>query len=426
MESSSNVNINYRYLSRPTFPSTCLAPDQPGYGQVVPTGQGRRRARRSTQTAIMQMPRAPAGWTVVTPNNGGPVAHGSMRESAPLYPSHSHAHQDYQMNSPYQSHAHPRDEGLSERHHYSPVESHIDARSPTLSHEAHRYGTSYSSHPPTSFRKPTAGPATKTGLSLDIHSLSMREGSSKPSPQEDIRLAPILGSNGSSSGDSPYSLPPISAMESLRDGGSSDSAAVLRRLRMDDNDYPKAATKSSDEQAWTRRHSLSTSCVFLHVFQTRQNYFINYSVYSRKPIDTSPRFQPYNSPRSHQEHSTYRPRSSSSASHGYHQPVPKADHAPLWSEASHEGDSTSNPSPTSPATPNSLSESEDRAQSHYSSNMARGKHFPGIAGRLGQQWALPHSHMDRDGRISETDSFSLRRNSYDHSDSDSTHPHRPW
>ncbi|KAF9477735.1 hypothetical protein BDN70DRAFT_880845 [Pholiota conissans] len=420
-------------LFGPTFPSTCLAPDQPGYGQVVPNGQGRRRARRTTQPTIMQMPRAGAGWTVVTPNPGHavpPTAVPSMRDAPPIYPAQVRSqHADYKMDSPYASHIYPRDEGLSsERHLYSPTTGSsivADMHSPTLSHHQQHYGASNGSnhHPPSSFRKPTAGGSSKMGLSLDIRSLSMREGSSKPSPQEDIRLAPILGSGGS--GDSPYALPPISAMESLRDGGSSDSAAVLRRLRMDDNDYPKPPTaacsapaaKSSDEAcSWTRRHSLSTS----------------------KPIDTSPRFQPYNSPRSYQESTAYRPRSSSSSGHGHHRPTSRAD-APSskgWSEASHEGDSTSNPSPTSPATPGSLSESEERAAYAYGTATAQRKpafHGTGIAGRLNQQsWGAAHvlssSHMDRDpGRISEEESFGLRRNSYEvHSDSDSTHPHRPW
>ncbi|KAF8193324.1 hypothetical protein BJ912DRAFT_960675 [Pholiota molesta] len=309
-------------LFGPTFPSTCLAPDQPGYGQVVPTGQGRRRARRSTQTAIMQMPRAPAGWTVVTPNNGSPVAHsGAMRESAPLHPPYILPHPDYEWN--------PR--AAVERHHYSPVESHVDAR-PSLR-------PSYSSYPPTSFRKLAAGPATKTGLSLDIRSLSMREGSSKPT--RGTRLF----------------LPPISAMESLRDGGSSDSAAVLRRLRMDD-DYPKPAAKSSDEQAWTRRHSLSTS----------------------KPMDTSPRFQPYSSPRSHQEHSTYRPRSSSSVSHGYHQPVPKRTMPPFGQKPRMRATRPRTPPPPRRDAEFAVGERGPRPVA-LCGTLARGKHFPGIAGR---------------------------------------------
>ncbi|KAF8963088.1 hypothetical protein BDZ97DRAFT_2075995 [Flammula alnicola] len=387
-------------LFGPTFPSTCLAPDQPGYGQVVPTGQGRRRARRSTQSTVMQqMPRAPAGWTVVTPNTSMAIAHGSTREQvAPLHPIHVRS-SEYSMASPY-----PRGGTPPDMYQYSPAQSTMDTRSPSLSvsYDAHRYGGSYASHPPTSFRKPTA--PTKTGLSLDIRSLSMRDSSSEPALKEDIKLPPIHAPNESSSSDSPYALPPISAMEDLRGAVTSDSAAVLRRLRMDDDHYPKAG-RSADDQAWTRRHSLS----------------------SAKPIDISPRFQPYSSPRSYQDHSSYRPRSSSSTSYTHHHPTPKVDQRHVWSEPSHEGDSTSNPSPTSPTTPNSLSDNEERPHSRYNSSMVRGKAIPGIAGRLGERWPSPHLHSDSHGRISESESFPVRRNSYEvQSDGDSTHPHRPW
>ncbi|PPQ83970.1 hypothetical protein CVT25_000516 [Psilocybe cyanescens] len=381
-------------LFGPTFPSTCLSPDQPGYGQVVPTGQGRRRTRRSTQNSVMQMPRAGGNWTVVTPDTNVPV---SPRDGLPLYPA-NHRSNDYPMASPYSTNMRiPPPSGGP----YSPVQSTADSM------HSPRYGDSYH-HPPTSYRKLSA--PTKSGLSLDICSLSMRERSSEPSLKADIKLPPIHGHAGSDPGDSPYALPPISAMEDLRGSVTQDSAAVLRRLRMDDDEYPKAG-RSDNDQAWARRHSLS----------------VHPSV--SKPVDTSPRFQPYASPRSYQDHSPYRTHSSAS-SHGHPSHyAAKGDSRPAYSDLSHEGDSTSDPSPTSPTTPSSLSENEDRplSQNHYNGSMIRGKPFPGFAGRLVQQPWPVHSHTDSHGRMSESENFSVRRNSYEaQSDGDSNHPHRPW
>jgi hypothetical protein len=79
-------------ISSPTFPSTCLSPDQPGYGQVVSNGTGRRRARRNTQP-VAPIASAAArehktSWTVVT---GAPAANSSAahygQSTAPLYPA---------------------------------------------------------------------------------------------------------------------------------------------------------------------------------------------------------------------------------------------------------------------------------------------------------------------------------------------------
>ncbi|KAF8885872.1 hypothetical protein CPB84DRAFT_1733850 [Gymnopilus junonius] len=381
-------------LFGPTFPSTCLSPEQPGYGQVVPTGQGRRRARRSTQTSVMQMPRAPAGWTVVTPNTNMPISPAPGRDLPPsLHPVNLRT-VDYPVSSPYPSNLHL----------HSPV-----INSAESSRDANMYGGAYASHPPSSYRKLSA--PGKIGLSLDTRSLAMRDSSSEPPLKENIKLPPIRAPSSSDHGDSPYALPPISAMEDLRGSITQDSAVVLQRLRMDDNHYSSTG-RSSQEQPWARRHSLSSHPSL------------------SKSIDTSPRFRPYNSPRSYQEQSGYRGRSPSTSSYDQRrQDNYFHESQPVRSDASLEGDSTSNPSPTSPTTPNSVSENEERrySQTHYNDSVIHGKSFPGNAGRLGQQWSGIGLHMDSHGRISEPETFSVRRHSYEvHSDGDSVHPHRPW
>ena len=59
-------------ILRPTFPSTCLSPDQPGYGQVVASGSGRRRFRKANNASTsVAVPRdSQTNWTIVTPSSG--------------------------------------------------------------------------------------------------------------------------------------------------------------------------------------------------------------------------------------------------------------------------------------------------------------------------------------------------------------------
>jgi hypothetical protein len=88
---------------------------------------------------------------------------------------------------------------------------------------------------------------SRTGLSIDARLLNSAEGPS------DFKLPPIQSSD-TNSYDSPYALPPISAMEDLKGSITQDSAAVLRRLRMDDDDYPRCKVFRK-ELLWEKRHS---------------------------------------------------------------------------------------------------------------------------------------------------------------------------
>ncbi len=90
----------------------------------------------------------------------------------------------------------------------------------------------------------------RTGLSTDARLLNSAEG---PSDFKELILPPIQSSD-TKSYDSPYALPPISAMEDLKGSISQDSAAVLRRLRMDDDDYPRSKV-FREELLWEKRHS---------------------------------------------------------------------------------------------------------------------------------------------------------------------------
>jgi len=199
-------------MTRPNFPSTCLSPDQPGFGQVVPSGQVRRRSRKSTQNSIMQVSPSPSSWTVVT-TNSGLVTEKSQWSFRPS---------DFQYGS----------------------------NQPSAG-EVGSFGPSRTGHPPSAYRRPLL--STKVCLSVDTRSLYPEVPpypELPPSYHEHVRLPPIK-SMGDMSPKSPYALPPISAIEDLRSGVAEDSAAVLRRLRMDD-DYPNSNT-TCERPPWERR-----------------------------------------------------------------------------------------------------------------------------------------------------------------------------
>jgi len=375
-------------LFGPTFPSTCLAPDQPGYGQVVPTGQKTRRVRRPLRTPIMEMPRAPTSWKVVTPSVNM-VAPGN---APPYHPANARS-SDYHMTSPsYSIHSQIRGSTPSDIR-PSPITISGNPKSGS-NVESHRFG-GYNSYPLSAYRNttplPPPPPSSKAGLSLDT--------SSEPRLKEEFNLPPIQAPDSNSSSSSPYTLPPISSMEEIRNVALQDSAAVLRRLRMDDDGYNKA-----EERTWLRRHSVSV-----------------HSSSPRSTIDASSRFQPYNTSRSYQDQRGYSPAESNrSCQRIQTNDSVRAATRSNASQYSHEGDTTSNPSPTSPVTPSStLSE----YGTHYPHTKGYVNKYP--PDRIGHQWSTT-AHSDRHGLIMERpETISVRRNSSSDGDS-SSQPHRPW
>ncbi|RXW22198.1 hypothetical protein EST38_g3660 [Candolleomyces aberdarensis] len=378
-------------LFGPTFPSTCLSPDQPGYGQVVASSQTRRRTRRNTQApAVTQIPRDPhSNWTVVTPGGTAnpstlsvPIPHGS------------------QFNRP-RSSGPPISPDLSSDYSSSPQYSHRQIDSPDY-HGSNRYAP-YSSHASPIDRKTSIG-GPGGGLSLEIppHILN-RPSSSKPS--ENISLPPIKQAEDSDRDTgSPYALPPISALEDLRGVDTYDSAAVLRRLRLDD-DYPPSSMPNLDGP-WTRRHSLSAN------------------PHPASRSSESSRFQPYQSPRSYQDYTIKRSRS----------PPESLIEQRRRSDFSQE-DSISNPSPISPATPNSGLSSHEGHSSFSDlkklASMTDNRYpFPRIstAHHTNREWVHRSGKGDADN-IRDHLAFRHGHRSPLEQDSDSESssvPHRPW
>jgi hypothetical protein len=288
-------------IPSPTFPSTCLSPDQPGYGQVVANGATRRRMRRNNTTAASLGPSknstSQASWTVVTPtsalNNTSTSAlaisttttttitasHATPKFSrpvpaAPLFsnttPSSSHYH-----TSPVDSHSH--NQRLDSPHGYpipttssrliTPSSSSTMAKNnPTESqsmrersgsvYASARYapypGSSPSSYAATQRRTSLSGSGSGSSVSrrrssasgtFDV-SPSTRGTTLDPNADYPIILPPIQtpihaqsaqhGSAGATS-YSHYALPPISALEDLRGVNCSDSEAVLKRLKEEDD-----------------------------------------------------------------------------------------------------------------------------------------------------------------------------------------------
>jgi hypothetical protein len=236
--------------SSPTFPSTCLSPDQPGYGQVVASGPNRRRARRNTHASgLVHAPReAHSNWTVVTPQS----EEVSRPTTSPTHVSTSYVptgfHQPMRDTHPKHGYSYPPplDRSISSPAPKSP------GGSATTSHgNAPRYAP-YTAHCPPPRRRPSddiRGP-----LSLDIPSHTLGDydrAHNLTAPMNHITLPPIRSTYLANNSQSQYALPPITALEDLRGLGTHDSAAVLRRLRSDED-------SSYSEPGWSRRGSSSS------------------------------------------------------------------------------------------------------------------------------------------------------------------------
>jgi hypothetical protein len=241
---------NRHYLYRPTFPSTCLSPDQPGYGQVVSTASGRRRSRRNNQVVAPVLPvtrDSQSSWSIPA---AGPSVHISpLTHYLPPGQSASLPSIMYRDAPPY-SHSQHTNPPLHISSSASPIMRERSARS------------RYSPYPASSFlpsRKPSI--AISDSVSLDIPSISLHDpdndGRNGKFPGDQIVLPPIQPLAPPRHINSPsYALPPISALEDLRGISTHDSAAVLKRLKMDD-EYT-ADTKHNVAQ-WPRQRSASTS-----------------------------------------------------------------------------------------------------------------------------------------------------------------------
>lgn len=204
------------------------------------SGNPRRRARRNTQPTapIPQLSREPPNpnWTVMTHNPRASTPSAPYRSPGSSSPGHGYLPPSHLRPERYQ--LPPPTPGSS-----APLHEHASPN-PAVT----RYSP-YASYPPR---------MTTPNSTADVHSAN-------PDPER-ITLAPLRAPPvDPRSTVSSYALPPISALEDLRGIHNNDSAAVLRRLQLDDeavthpnHHHLRKASHDDGEKTWTRRHSVAT------------------------------------------------------------------------------------------------------------------------------------------------------------------------
>jgi hypothetical protein len=233
-----------------------LSPEQPGYGQVIANGGGRRRARRnnhfqstgpfSTGTGLQP------GWTVISgPSYPHEIAHSPPQFShkpvspfiQPVWPSQ---HQSIPSPAP------PLTDALS-----------IDGGVSRLSLTRERsHNFRFSPYPSPS--QPNKGSVASLNVSSSPVGTSTRSfsdasglGDSRRTPiqEERVKLAPLHPPPSTSvSGQGTISLPSISSWVATPQ--SNDSRAVLQRLRASDGtDEANPVLASEDQLGYQRRSS---------------------------------------------------------------------------------------------------------------------------------------------------------------------------
>ncbi|KAI0319069.1 hypothetical protein OF83DRAFT_863380 [Amylostereum chailletii] len=218
-------------LFGPTFPSTCLSPDQPGYGQVIANGQGRRRPRRSTHAANAHAQAAHMQTSVFSAH-----AHVGAWSTAPSAPV-EFAHPASVAHSPSSPRAHAY-AGPASAPPYPQAAQASGAdrqRASSSRYSPYGHGHGYSGNSPVSPRASSAYPAFP----------------------DDVTLPPIQHPSRANA-----VLPPISALADASSSSSqahdrdAEGLAVLERLRMDD-DPPR-----SHPYSHSRPPSLSVSASY--------------------------------------------------------------------------------------------------------------------------------------------------------------------
>lgn len=258
-------------MCRPTFPSTCLSPDQPGYGQIVATGTGRRRVRRSNTSSGIPSGvshESQSNWTVVTPTSAASGHMSSVdnqaapRSSSGVRPPHSGDSQDLYLRQAYAPSPFPAFHGRRASGDWSGGSP--STVSPLIRERAHR--PRYAPYPdPSSSVSRKSSASSRGSISLDVPAMDRLSNdtgtdSQQGSPDPQVTLAPIHPSRiYTGARQVSYNLPPISHLE---EGGGlqrQDSADVLRRLKLDDDSQSSSeGSQCVDDQPWARDRSFST------------------------------------------------------------------------------------------------------------------------------------------------------------------------
>jgi len=244
-------------LFGPTFPGTCLSPDQPGYGEIVKPGTGKRRRRAAQSNS--NSAGTQHNWTVISPSHPHPVT---------SVPSHSasttHIITDLSLSAAMHPRRYSESEGrfhVLEHHAGSPIALHnpyadqtYHQRPPSPSTVASRHGgtvrhvspttvgetprSRYSPYPspPSTNDRPHPSRRLKDHISLPPLPpqpiSNTPAGPSRYDHSESVILPPIMPlKDGRHSGDTTITLPPISSIDERCGVRADDSGAVLNRLR---------------------------------------------------------------------------------------------------------------------------------------------------------------------------------------------------
>lgn len=215
-------------IYRPTFPDTCLRPDQAGYGQVVPGGTSRRRTRRVAQNQHLFATDTDvsSGWTVYSPPLDQPPVLIDVRSASHLskYMRRSTSYTATQPSHPYPpSPAHPADGGPESHAHIRP----------------NSRGPSYLPYPgpPSSVYTGPYGYHHSSSIDVPQPALAYPSGAYRQAATGNkIPIAPVQAPGSPKQyHQSSFSLPPISVLTSTPPSSTNDPRAVLHRLRFGDD-----------------------------------------------------------------------------------------------------------------------------------------------------------------------------------------------
>jgi hypothetical protein len=235
-----------------------LSPEQPGYGQVVANGTGRRRTRRSNHIqnagVLSTTSSGPqAGWTIISgPSYPHEISH----------PSPQLAHQPASSFTPSVWPVHHQ-KILSTQ---SPTDMlSIDGGVDRLSLTRERGNNArYSPYPCTSMpdnKSLASNVSSPVGNSRNSFYDTSGSGGPRriPIQEEHIKLPPVHPPTATrASGQAPISLPPISSWAAP--SHSSDSRTVLQRLRANDaEDMPSSLPVPEEQLSLHRRSSSAPS-----------------------------------------------------------------------------------------------------------------------------------------------------------------------
>ncbi|KAG9101057.1 hypothetical protein FS749_010694 [Ceratobasidium sp. UAMH 11750] len=279
-------------LFGPTFPSTCLSPDQPGYGQVVATS-GKRKSRRPVQTPVLPIhtaPGVPRSSVPYRPTEPPMYAHpqvpgrisGEISDVAYGYPAHENYRPASSPSYPHQgSYDRYHQDGPSYHHHYSehPRTSHREAGGGSPVRDRHAHRSRYSPYPSAS-RRDYAGaqggyrhPPGEYEYPSSGHALHSRSSDSNlrhaHDPHERLTLPPISAlAPNLPSPRSAFTLPPLVAPATSASRGSANGSDVpiLGRMRLNSADDTEDIPRPSEAYLQQRR---SSSAPPLHLAPNR-------------------------------------------------------------------------------------------------------------------------------------------------------------